>query len=218
MKKKNIETPNNVTLTRTSSYREDRRNYLDAEEGRYVYWKKSADRNQPDTPIYFTLGQEYDKPDGTKGIIDKEILILLDGIDHAEDTEQDEYERHRDKIFADKAARHERSGDTGEESQNPWDTIADPKADPFSILYGEDAPVDEKVRQVLAFMEKLTDNQRDLIYDHLGAWKYLEDVRREEEARTGKEITQQAMSNRWNKIIARACKHFGVEKPRKRKK
>lgn len=51
-----------------------------------------------------------------------------------------------------------------------------------------------------------------------GAWKYLEDVRREEEARTGKTVTQQAISNRWNKIIAKGCKHFGVEKSRKRKK
>lgn len=66
-------------------------------------------------------------------------------------------------------------------------------------------------------MDKLTDAQRDLIYDHLGSWKYLADIRREEEERTGQEITQQAMSNRWNKIIARGCKYFGVEKPRKRK-
>ena len=67
-------------------------------------------------------------------------------------------------------------------------------------------------------MEGLTEAQRDLVYDHLGAWKYLEDVRREEEARTGKAVTQQAISNRWNKIITKGCKHFGVEKPRKRKK
>lgn len=212
------DTKNKEALTRTSSYREDRRNYLEADEERYVYWRMSEDKNQPDTPIYLTPGQEYEKPDGTKGVIDKEILILLDGIDHEEDVEQAEYDRHRDKVFTDKLARHERSGATGKEAENPWDTIEDPKADPFSILYEEDTPVDEKVRQVLEFMEKLTDAQRDLIYDHLGAWKYLEDIRREEEARTGKKITQQAMSNRWNKIIERACKHFGVEKPRKRRK
>lgn len=139
-------------------------------------------------------------------------------MDHAEDTEQDEYDRHRDKVFADKVARHGRSGDTGEDAQNPWDAIADPKGDPFSILYGENAPMDEKVQKVLEFMDKLTDAQRDLIYDHLGSWKYLADIRREEEARTGKAVTQQAMSNRWDKIIARGCKYFGVEKPRKRKK
>ena len=84
--------------------------------------------------------------------------------------------------------------------------------------YDKDAPMDEKVAAILEFMEGLTEAQRDLVYDHLGAWKYLEDVRREEEARTGKTVTQQAISNRWNKIIAKGCKHFGVEKSRKRKK
>lgn len=78
--------------------------------------------------------------------------------------------------------------------------------------------MDEKVQKILEFMDGLTEAQRDLVYDHLGAWKYLEDVRREEEAGTGKAVTQQTISNRWNKIIAKGCKHFGVEKPCKRKK
>ena len=30
----------------------------------------------------------------------------------------------------------------------------------------------------------------------------------------GKKITKQAMHNRWNKIITKACKYFGVEKPK----
>lgn len=135
-----------------------------------------------------------------------------------EDVEQDEYERHTDKVFSDRLARYERSGKSGEDVVNPWDEIEDIKSDPFTLLFPEDAPMDEKVAAILEFMEGLTEAQRDLVYDHLGAWKYLEDVRREEEARTGKTVTQQAISNRWNKIIAKGCKHFGVEKSRKRKK
>ena len=53
-----------------------------------------------------------------------------------------------------------------------------------------------------------------MLYAHLGERKFLEDIRREEEAATGKKITKQAMHNRWNKIIAKACKYFGVEKPK----
>lgn len=101
---------------------------------------------------------------------------------------------------------------------DPWDEIEDAKSDPFTLLFPEDAPMDEKVKKILEFMEELTEAQRDLVYDHLGAWKYLEEVRREEEARTGKAVTQQAISNRWNKIIAKGCKRFGVEKTRKRRK
>ena len=122
------------------------------------------------------------------------------------------------KVFSDRLARYERSGKSGEDVVNPWDEIEDIKSDPFTLLFPEDAPMDEKVAAILEFMEGLTEAQRDLVYDHLGAWKYLEDVRREEEARTGKTVTQQAISNRWNKIIAKGCKHFGVEKSRKRKK
>lgn len=44
--------------------------------------------------------------------------------------------------------------------------------------------------------------------------KYLEDIRREEEAATGKKVTKQAVHNRWARIITKGCKHFGVKKPR----
>ena len=168
--------------------------------------------------VHIGLGEEYTDPDGTVRTIDREILIMVDSIDHDEDVEQDEYERHTDKVFSDRLARYERSGKSGEDVVNPWDEIEDIKSDPFTLLFPEDAPMDEKVAAILEFMEGLTEAQRDLVYDHLGAWKYLEDVRREEEARTGKTVTQQAISNRWNKIIAKGCKHFGVEKSRKRKK
>ena len=201
---KNNERKNKAALTRTSAFREDRKNYLT--ESGYTYYRWDEDLKK-EVPVNITTGT-----------IDREILILLDSIDHDEDVEQDEYERHTDKVFSDRLARYERSGKSGEDVANPWDEIEDTKSDPFTLLFPEDAPMDEKVAAILEFMEGLTEAQRDLVYDHLGAWKYLEDVRREEEARTGKAVTQQAISNRWNKIIAKGCKHFGVEKPRKRKK
>ena len=201
---------NKATLTRTSAFRENRRNYL-TEDG-YTYWRWDEGLKK-EVPVHIGLGEEYTDPDGTVRTIDREILIMVDSIDHDEDVEQDEYERHTDKVFSDRLTRYERSGKSGEDVANPWD-----ESDPFTLLFQEDAPMDEKVAAILEFMEGLTEAQRDLVYDHLGAWKYLEDVRREEEARTGKAVTQQAISNRWNKIIAKGCKHFGVEKPRKRKK
>ena len=206
---------NNVALTRTSAFREDRKNYL-TEDG-YTYWRWDEDLKK-EVPVHIGLGEEYTDPDGTVRTIDREILIMVDSIDHDEDVEQDEYERHTDKVFSDRLARYERSGKSGEDVVNPWDEIEDITSDPFTLLFPEDAPMDEKVAAILEFMEGLPEAQRDLVYDHLGAWKYLEDVRREEEARTGKTVTQQAISNRWNKIIAKGCKHFGVEKSRKRKK
>ena len=70
------------------------------------------------------------------------------------------------------------------------------------------------IKPILAFIETLTPAQQNLVYAHLGEGKFLEDIRREEEAATGKKITKQAMYNRWNKIITKACKYFGVEKPK----
>ena len=212
---KNNERKNNAALTRTSSYREERKNYLT--ESGYTYYRWDEELKK-EVPVHIGLGEEYTDLDGKVRTIDREILILLDSIDHAEEVEQDEHERHMDKVFSDKVARYERSGKSGEDVANPWDEILAEGSDPFAMLFPEDAPMDEKILKILEFMEGLTEAQRDLVYDHLGAWKYLEDVRREEEARTGKAVTQQAISNRWNKIIAKGCKHFGVEKPRKRKK
>ena len=77
------------------------------------------------------LGDDFQNADGTTGTIDREILILLDSIDHDEDVEQDEYERHTDKVFSDRLARYERSGKSGEDVANPWDEIEDTKSDPF---------------------------------------------------------------------------------------
>ena len=79
-------------------------------------------------------------------------------------------------------------------------------------MFDDDAPEHSDIEKVLAFIETLTPAQQDLLYAHLGERKFLEDIRREEEAATGKRITKQAMHNRWNKIIAKACKYFGVEK------
>ena len=166
---------NNVALTRTSAFREDRKNYL-TEDG-YTYWRWDEDLKK-EVPVHIGLGEEYTDPDGTVRTIDREILIMVDSIDHDEDVEQDEYERHTDKVFSDRLARCERSGKSGEDVVNPWDEIEDIKSDPFTLLFPEDAPMDEKVAAILEFMEGLTEAQRDLVYDHLGAWKYLEDVRR----------------------------------------
>lgn len=92
------------------------------------------------------------------------------------------------------------------------------EGDPFDRIaiqmFDDEASPHPDIEKVLAFIETLTPAQQDLLYAHLGEKKFLEDIRREEEAATGKKITKQAMHNRWNKIITKACKYFGVEKPK----
>lgn len=64
--------------------------------------------------------------------------------------------------------------------------------------------MDEKVQKILEFMEGLTEAQRDLVYEHLGAWKYLEDIRREEETRTGKAVHSRQSPTAGTRLSPRA--------------
>jgi hypothetical protein len=61
---------------------------------------------------------------------------------------------------------------------------------------------------------ELTEEQQNLFFAHYGEGKYLEDVRREEEAATGKKVTKQAVHGRWDRIVVKTCRHFGLEKPK----
>ena len=47
---------NNVALTRTSAFREDRKNYL-TEDG-YTYWRWDEDLKK-EVPVHIGLGEEY---------------------------------------------------------------------------------------------------------------------------------------------------------------
>ena len=161
--------------------------YLD-ENGNYVYTRMVLNRNGK----------------GERQIIDivpltaenKECIIVLSENDHAVELAERYDAEHEDyKFLAKKKADYD-----------PFDTIAAPVS--------KEETENSMMEQILAFIETLTPSQKDLIYEHLGASKQLEEIRREEEEKTGKKITKQAMHNRWNKIIIKACKYFGVEKPK----
>lgn len=127
-----------------------------------------------------------------------ECIIILEENDH----DVDLTERY-DAENADYAFLAQKDADEGD----PFDRIA-------IQMFDDEASPHPDMEKVLAFIETLTPAQQDLLYAHLGEKKFLEDIRREEEAATGKKITKQAMHNRWNKIITKACKYFGVEKPK----
>ncbi len=92
-------------MTRTSAFREDRKTTSPKTVTPTGAGMKTSKRI---VPVHIGLGEES-HPDGTVRTIDREILIMVDSIDHDEDVEQDEYERHTDKVFSDRLARYERS-------------------------------------------------------------------------------------------------------------
>ena len=203
---------------RKSEYAPDRECHMDR-HGNYVYcqWTEDGKDNWVLKPVCVIPVDDAGN--------NAEWTILLDDMDTEEDRRNNQIRKHRDPRFEDAQSRYnsEESDDYGDLVADPWDAVS------YSMHQGQDitdliepdeeTEPDERplMTRLLAAMAKLTPAQRDLIYDHLGACRQLEEIRREEEERTGKRITQQAMHNRWNKIIARLCKEMGVPKPRKKR-
>jgi len=52
------------------------------------------------------------------------------------------------------------------------------------------------MEKLLELMAGLTEDQRNLIYDHLGQGKYFEEIAAEESIRKGKHVGRTAISNR----------------------
>lgn len=196
------EQKSNATPTRKSRYSANRNSYR-TRDGRYAYitWDDEQRRN---VTHYLEVGK-----DG----VTEELLILLDEDDHDVDLQERYDTENADFSFQNKQTAHD--CDPARIS-NPLTEIVDKNADIFAVLFPEEETVGETMVQLIAALDKLTDAQRDLIYEHFGARKTLEEIRQAEIATTGKEITQQAVSNRLKKIIARLCKELDVPVPRRR--
>lgn len=184
--------------------------YLDA-DGCYVFTRdvKVAGHWEKQEVLRFNPG---DYPDGA------EIILALTESDRDEDEREEALNEHTDKVFQKRLSRYENAGDDTQ-LVNPWEEVAYAQSgkDLFDQLFPDEIPVDERMGKLEAFIATLQPQQVDLVYQHLGARRTLEELRLEEQERTGKPVSQQAFSDRWNKILTRACKFFGVPKSRKRK-
>lgn len=195
---------NNATPNRKSHYNPNRNCYM-TKDGRYAYitWDREHNLN---VTHYLEVG---------KNGVTEELLIFLDEDDHDTDL-QDRYDgENADYSFQNKQLAYSKNQDD-EKATDPINEIVDKNADPFDFLFPEEEVPNEQLLQLISAMEKLTDAQRDLIYDHFGARKTLEEIRQEEITSTGKYVSQQAFSNRLKKIITRLCKEFDVPVPHRR--
>ncbi len=178
----------NLPFERKSRVNTSSDNYLDA-NGNYVYTRMVRQSNgkweREVIDVVPLTGENM------------ECIIVLEENDHDVDLAERYGAENVDYGFL---------AQKGTDEGDPFDRLA--------VQIFDKAPEHPDMEKVLAFIETLTPAQKDLLYAHLGERKFLEDIRREEEAATGKKITKQAMHNRWNKIIAKACKYFGVEKPK----
>lgn len=196
-------TKNNATL-RTSHYNNKRDSYM-TKDGRYAYstWDGEHNRN---VTHYLEVGK-----DG----VTEELLIFLDEDDHDTDLQERYNDDNADYSFQNKQLAYCKNKED-ENVTDPINEIEDKHADPFDLMFPEEEVLNEQLLHVIFAMDKLTEAQRNLIYEHFGARKTLEEIRQAEITSTGKAVSQQAFSNRLKKIITRFCKEFDVPVPCKR--
>ena len=167
-----------------SHYNDDRDSYID-KNGNYVYtqWVKVGKTYERRVVDIIPLTEE-----------NRDIIILLDGSDHDMDL-QDRYAAENADYGMENRKQRQADGSQtdGDDDQtfdsDPMESIADPRADVMKTLFPDDTPGNPLVTQAEEFIEtQLKPAQQDMIYGHLGEGKYLEDLRREENERTGKEV------------------------------
>lgn len=198
------ETKKNRTFKRKSKYNADRRSFV-TEDGKlaYIVWDEKSKR---DITHYYEIGS-----DG----ITEELVIMIDENDHDWDLSERYKKDNTDYKFQNEQQQH--YGDGENSCSNLLENIIDTNADISSILFPDKEVTDEAVKKAAEFISTLNEDQQRLVYDHLGSMLQLAEIRRETISKTEKPVSQQAFSNRWKKIIIRACKFFDVPVPRKRK-
>ncbi len=199
---------------RKSEFDPKRECYMDG-DGNYTYntWVQQPNGLWELKPVYTAKIGEKD--------VTSEITIVLDDMDCADDCANNQIRKHRDKVFDEQCVAYDAdfSDENGDKRIDPWDKASYQAAQGTDILdqiFPVDKPSDARMERLLELMTGLTEEQRDLIYDYLGARKQFTQIAAEESERKGKPVSRQAISNRWDRIFAKLCKGFGFPKPVRR--
>lgn len=213
-KKKNQEFNSDGHPVRKSEFDENREAYM-TKDGGYTYcqwFPVGKDRWELRPTCTVHIGEDE---------VTADVTNLLDDMDCEDDRRNNQIRKHRDKIFDEKCADYDAAptSESGNKKTDPWEKASYDLSrgkDLADQFYPDDTPIDPRMEKLMELMDELTEDQRDLIYAHLGERKQFIQIAREESARKGKPVSRQAISNRWDRILTRLCKGFGVEKPVRR--
>ena len=199
---------------RNSNYTDNRECYMN-ENGDYVYTTQVRENEKWVTKTLATI--PFEEMCG-----DTSWTIVLDDDDCQDDRDEDKQRKIIDPLMQARIAGYnaEKVDEDSSDLRDPMEEVyyrQQGDGGIFEQLFTEDKPEDPIVAKVEEIMSMLTEDQRNLIYDHIGMGKKLEDIRREDEERTGVKKTQQSYSNRWKKICQRFSKELGIPLPKKRK-
>lgn len=154
-----------------------------------------------------------------KGAYTEDITLILADTDH-EHYLNERYENElKDALFQKKLAAREGEGNSeGEDAPDPWDDRRLSSKSPEDVLFAEpkkENPQAAKVREVVE--TQFTDAQKDFYYEHFGMETQLEEMRRKEADKTGKLVTNGAMTNRKNKMLDKVAKALGTKREKRHK-
>ena len=173
----------------TKYFNTNRPHYTD-KEGNYVYTYQEL----KDDGTYIDAKTVIELTDETVNII-----RVLQEFDRQMDL-QDTYQRwHEDKLIKNPKFENE---DGEEYKTTPLENVADKKADLYKILFEDDEETTSAKYD--DFMATLTENQRDLIYDHVNLGKSLAQISKE----NGNKVSIKAYESRWAKIRKKAMAFF----------
>lgn len=160
-----------------TKYFNPRRPHYTDKDGNYVYTYQQLQ----DDGTYVDVKTIIELTDETVNII-----RVLQESDHEIDL-QDIYEdRRRDKFVT-------MVDSNNDNNTSKIDNIPDKKMDIYKLLFEDDEHEDSKYDD---FMATLTENQRDLIYDHINLGKSLAQISKESKGK----LTPKALEHRWLKI------------------
>lgn len=176
--------PNNENkYNRKSQYNPNRESYVD-ENGNYVYLVWDSENNSYRREVC-VVGE---------GGFSPEIRAVLDEMDADEDRRLDADRHHMDMVF--EAKKRAYCDNQSEYANDPLEMLPQRKHQSFEEVIRESPCIE----QLIKAMDRLTPEQKDLIFAIYGEMLFGAEVAREQG------VTRQAINNRLNKIHKRLKK------------
>lgn len=201
MKQKNTD-----TKKRKSGFNPNRTCYLTADGKYYCY-----ERWDVDAKCMVTQKLEVGKD------LSIELTIMLYESDHGMDLNDRYQEELKDPLFKAKVNSYKADPDN-DEAIDPLEQIPSKNGSPEDEIFSEPKPENpdaEKVREVID--NKCNARQQNVYFSHFGELKQLEQIRKEEADKEGKEKSLQSIVNVKNDVIKKAADALGVTPVKRRK-
>lgn len=131
------------------------------------------------------------------GMLEEGMKLILD-FDHRAELSDRYYEEAKDYGIENRKVRFAAGAEGFRD--DPIDCIPDPGPDVFEQAFPEPERIDPRVEKLLIAMEKLSEDQRNLLYGYYGSYESLEEIGESQG------VSRQAIFNRKTKALNRLRK------------